>query len=56
LILAHVKYIHVRKDVLTEKGVIDLTKFKPVMHLGDISYARVPSCAIHICSSHISIR
>ncbi|KAG1803201.1 hypothetical protein EV424DRAFT_1351562 [Suillus variegatus] len=41
LILAHVKYIHVRKDVLTEKGVIDLTKFKPVARLGDISYARV---------------
>lgn len=41
LILAHVKYIHVRKDVLTDKGVIDLTKFKPVARLGDISYARI---------------
>ncbi|KAG1886161.1 hypothetical protein F4604DRAFT_1572319, partial [Suillus subluteus] len=27
LILAHVKYIHVRKDMLTQRGVIDLTKF-----------------------------
>jgi flavin reductase (DIM6/NTAB) family NADH-FMN oxidoreductase RutF len=41
LILAHVKYIHVRKDMLTDKGVIDLTKLKPVARLGDISYARV---------------
>ncbi|KAG1786310.1 uncharacterized protein HD556DRAFT_1240541 [Suillus plorans] len=41
LILAHVKYIHARKDVLTDKGVIDLAKFKPVACLGDISYARV---------------
>ncbi|KAG2064656.1 hypothetical protein BDR04DRAFT_1109765 [Suillus decipiens] len=41
LILAHVKYIHVRKDVLTPKGTIDLEKFKPVGRLGDISYARV---------------
>ncbi|KAG2339411.1 hypothetical protein BDR05DRAFT_967958 [Suillus weaverae] len=29
-------HIHVRKDVLTDKGVIDLTKFKPVARLGDI--------------------
>lgn len=41
LILAHVKYIHVRKDMLTERGTIDITKFKPVSRLGDNSYARV---------------
>ncbi|KAG0695829.1 hypothetical protein DFH29DRAFT_837475 [Suillus ampliporus] len=41
LILAHVKYIHVRKDVLTDRGHINLTKYKPVARLGDISYARV---------------
>ncbi|KAG2093747.1 uncharacterized protein F5147DRAFT_820911 [Suillus discolor] len=41
LILAHVKYIHARKDVLTDKGVIDLAKFKPIACLGDISYAQV---------------
>ncbi|KAG2153446.1 uncharacterized protein EDB93DRAFT_1271008 [Suillus bovinus] len=39
LILAHVKYFHVRKDMLTIKGIIDLTKFKPVSRVGDISYA-----------------
>jgi hypothetical protein len=27
--------------MLTDKGVIDLTKLKPVARLGDISYARV---------------
>lgn len=41
LVLAHVKYIHVRNDMLTERGTIDLTKFKPMARLGDISYARV---------------
>ncbi|KAJ8580707.1 hypothetical protein M405DRAFT_886006 [Rhizopogon salebrosus TDB-379] len=39
-ILAHIKYIHVRKDMLTERGGVDLTKFKPVARMGDISYAR----------------
>ena len=41
LVLAHVKYIHVRNDMLTERRTIDLTKFKPVGRMGDISYARV---------------
>lgn len=41
LILAHVKYIHVRNDMLTERGTVDLTKYKPVARMGDISYARV---------------
>ncbi|KAH0839452.1 hypothetical protein J3R83DRAFT_242 [Lanmaoa asiatica] len=41
LVLAHVKYIHVRNDMLTERGTIDVTKFKPIARLGDISYARV---------------
>ncbi|KIO12012.1 hypothetical protein M404DRAFT_994072, partial [Pisolithus tinctorius Marx 270] len=41
LILAHVKYIHVRKDVLNERGVVDITKYKPIARLGDISYGRV---------------
>ncbi|KAG1788541.1 uncharacterized protein HD556DRAFT_1402793 [Suillus plorans] len=40
-ILAHVKYFHVRKDMLTGRGAVDLTKFKPVGRVGDISYARV---------------
>ncbi|KAF8119949.1 hypothetical protein EV363DRAFT_1194054 [Boletus edulis] len=41
LILAHVKYIHVRNDMLTERGTVDPIKFKPVARLGDISYARL---------------
>ncbi|KAJ8594537.1 hypothetical protein M405DRAFT_850111 [Rhizopogon salebrosus TDB-379] len=41
LILAHIKYIHVCKDMLTERGGVDVTKFKPVARMGDISYARV---------------
>ena len=41
LILAHVKYIHVRNDMLNERGTVDITKFKPVARLGDNSYARV---------------
>ena len=35
------KAIHVRTDVLNERGVVDFAKFKPVSRLGDISYARV---------------
>ncbi|KAI6099000.1 hypothetical protein F5141DRAFT_1143918 [Pisolithus sp. B1] len=38
MILAHVKYIHVRNDVLNERGVIDIAKYKPIARLGDISY------------------
>ncbi|KAI6011123.1 hypothetical protein EDC04DRAFT_2610017 [Pisolithus marmoratus] len=41
MILAHVKYIHVRKDVLNERGIVDITKYKPIMRLGDISYGRI---------------
>ncbi|KAI5997061.1 hypothetical protein EDD15DRAFT_2412765 [Pisolithus albus] len=41
MILAHVKYIHVRNDVLNERGVVDITKYKPIARLGDISYGRV---------------
>ncbi|KAG6375234.1 hypothetical protein JVT61DRAFT_3448 [Boletus reticuloceps] len=40
LILAHVNYIHVRNDMLTERGTVDPIKFKPVARLGDISYVR----------------
>ena len=35
------KTIHVRNDVLNERGVVDISKFRPVSRLGDISYARV---------------
>ncbi|KAF9224534.1 hypothetical protein BS17DRAFT_752656 [Gyrodon lividus] len=41
LILAHVKYIHVRNDMLTERGTVDITKFKPISRMGDNSYGRV---------------
>ena len=41
LTLAHVKYIHVRNDVLNERGTVDITKFKPISRLGDNSYGRV---------------
>ncbi|KIK28276.1 hypothetical protein PISMIDRAFT_91722 [Pisolithus microcarpus 441] len=41
MILAHVKYIHVRNDVLNERGIVDITKYKPIARLGDISYGRV---------------
>jgi hypothetical protein len=41
LILAHVRYIHVRRDMLTERGTVDLAKLKPVARLDDISYGRV---------------
>jgi flavin reductase (DIM6/NTAB) family NADH-FMN oxidoreductase RutF len=40
MILGVVKGIHVRKDVLNEKNLVDITKFKPISRLGDISYAR----------------
>lgn len=38
LILGLVKYIHVRKDVLNERGNVDPGKLKPVGRLGDILY------------------
>lgn len=41
LILAHVKYIHIRKDVLNERGRVDIIKFKPVARLGDITFGRI---------------
>ncbi|KAI0800409.1 hypothetical protein C8Q74DRAFT_1344837 [Fomes fomentarius] len=41
LVLGHVKAIHVRTDVLNERGVVDITKFRPVGRLGDISYERI---------------
>lgn len=40
LILGLVKELHVRNDVLDQKGNVDPTKFKPVGRLGDITFAR----------------
>ena len=42
-VLGLVKKIHVRNDVLTERGVGDPLKFKPIARLGDISYANFGS-------------
>lgn len=41
MFLGHVKYIHVRKDVLNERGLVDPGKLRPVTRMGDISYGRV---------------
>ncbi|EPQ58596.1 hypothetical protein GLOTRDRAFT_57674 [Gloeophyllum trabeum ATCC 11539] len=41
LILGTVKYIHVRKDVLTDKGAVDPAKLKAVGRMGDITYSRI---------------
>ncbi|EJT97039.1 hypothetical protein DACRYDRAFT_112365 [Dacryopinax primogenitus] len=41
LIIGWVKHIHVRNDVLNERGVVDPTKLRPVVRVGDISYARL---------------
>lgn len=49
LILGSVKCIHVRKDMLNERGIVDPTKLKAIARLGDISYGslsgafRIPS-------------
>ncbi|KAG6865553.1 hypothetical protein C0991_001557 [Blastosporella zonata] len=41
LILGTVKYIHVRKDVLDERGNVDPGKLKPVARMGGTLYAKV---------------
>ena len=41
VVFAHVKYIHVRNDMLNERGTVDIIKFKPVSRLGGNAYARV---------------
>ncbi|KAL6308322.1 hypothetical protein BKA93DRAFT_725788 [Sparassis latifolia] len=40
LVLGLVKYIHVRKDVLNERGLVDPVKLNAVGRLGDITYSR----------------
>ena len=39
MILGHVKYIHVRRDVLNDRGRVDPVKYKPIARLGDVAYA-----------------
>ncbi|KAF7323576.1 Flavin-Reduct domain-containing protein [Mycena kentingensis (nom. inval.)] len=41
LILGSVKYIHVRKAVLNERGLVDPARMLAVSRMGDNSYARV---------------
>lgn len=42
LILGTVKYIHIRKDMLNEKGTaVDFKKLKPIARLGGVLYGRV---------------
>ena len=42
LVLGHVKFIHIRKDVIDpERGTIDPGKLKPVARLGGLLYGRI---------------
>lgn len=41
MILGLVKYVHVRRDMLDEKGNADPGKLKPVARMGGILYARI---------------
>jgi len=41
LVLGHVKLIHVRKDILNEREVVDPAKFRAISRLGGLTYARV---------------
>ena len=41
LILGLVKYVHVRKDVLNERGTVDPEKFMPVGRMGDILFGSI---------------
>lgn len=40
LILGLVKLIHVRNDVLNERGHVDPAQFRPIARGGDITYLR----------------
>ena len=41
MLLGHVRYIHVRNDMLNERGNVDPARLRPVGRMGDITYARV---------------
>ena len=42
LILGHVKFIHIRKDVLDpERGTVDPGKMKAIARLGSVTYGTV---------------
>ncbi|PPQ65121.1 hypothetical protein CVT24_003012 [Panaeolus cyanescens] len=41
LVLGSIKHIHVRNDVLNERGMIDPGKMKPVARMAGVGYARI---------------
>ncbi|KAJ7676481.1 hypothetical protein B0H17DRAFT_1080163 [Mycena rosella] len=41
LIIGSIKYIHIRKAVLNERGLVDPAKLKPVGRMGDITYVKI---------------
>ncbi|KAJ7746478.1 hypothetical protein DFH07DRAFT_832690 [Mycena maculata] len=41
LVLGTIKYIHVRKAVLNERGLVDPAKLKAVARMGDITYVKL---------------
>jgi len=41
LILGRITHIHVRNDVLNERGLVDPAKLRPIARLGDITFARL---------------
>jgi len=41
LVLGLVKFIHIRNDVIDERGVADPGKLKPIARLGGLTYAKV---------------
>jgi hypothetical protein len=41
LVLGLVKLIHVRKDVLDEREVVDPAKFRAISRLGGVTFARL---------------
>ncbi|KAF4616569.1 hypothetical protein D9613_008730 [Agrocybe pediades] len=41
LVLGLIKYIHIRKDVINDRGTVDPGKLKPVARMGGLAYAKV---------------
>ncbi|KAF7984909.1 hypothetical protein HWV62_10925 [Athelia sp. TMB] len=41
LVIAHVKHIHIRNDVLNERGLVDPAKFRPLARMGDVTYGTI---------------
>lgn len=41
MVLGTVKAIHIRNDLLNDRGLVDPNKLKPVARLGDISFSSI---------------